>query len=312
MPCEIFDVCFSAIKSRTKCVSICLAVSLLPYKAAGSVLAAKRCITSHAVASMDFSGFGSFNHVRKQTSKPWPNSILYIFLSPLYGGQVIGGAPLAESCMMQKTRAGVLPCDIWMFFSPELKNVHQFRYCCQSRKVCSSFRSMFFLTDGECDFGSPIDSLLLDDKFFTCISSACRIHALRHVSQISTSLYIYMYIYIYFWHLSLSLSIYIYMYTFMGTAVRSSDLWTRIIKHHAIMYVHCHHLNQVVGKHNTSEACEITGESVHGRNMGSPQYLCLHGFRIPWKVVDKRCTGMYSEGSISHAKGNKSIYLEHF
>ena len=110
----------------------------------------------------------------------------------------------------------------------------------------------------------------------------------------------------------LSLSLYIYMYTFMGTAVRSSDLWTRIIKHHAIMYVHCHHLNQVVGKHNTSEACEITGESVHGRNMGSPQHLCLHGFRIPWKVVGKRCTGMYSEGSISHAKGNKSIYLEHF
>ena len=85
---------------------------------------------------------------------------------------MIGGAPLAESCMMQKTRAGVLPCDIWMFFSPELKNVHQFRYCCQSRKVCSSFRSMFFWTDGECDFGSPNDSLLLDDKFFTCISSA--------------------------------------------------------------------------------------------------------------------------------------------
>ena len=94
-------------------------------------------------------------------------------------------------------------------FSPELKNVHQFRYCCQSRKVCSSFRSMFFWTDGECDFGSPNDSLLLDDKFFTCISSACRIHALRHVSQISTSLYIYICIYIYIWHLSLSLSIYI-------------------------------------------------------------------------------------------------------
>ena len=125
-------------------------------------------------------------------------------------------------------------------------------------------------------------------------------------------IYIYMYIYVYIYIFDISLSLYIYMYTFMGTAVRSSDLWTRIIKHHAIMYVHCHHLNQVVGKHNTSEACEITGESVHGRNMGSPQYLCLHGFRIPWKVVDKRCTGMYSEGSISHAKGNKSIYLEHF
>ena len=130
------------------------------------------------------------------------------------------------------------------------------------------------------------------------------------VSDINISIYIYICIYIYIFLTSLSL--YIYMYTFMGTAVRSSDLWTRIIKHHAIMYVHCHHLNQVVGKHNTSEACEITGESVHGRNMGSPQYLCLHGFRIPWKVVDKRCTGMYSEGSISHAKGNKSIYLEHF
>ena len=119
---------------------------------------------------------------------------------------MIGGAPLAESCMMQKTRAGVLPCDIWMFFSPELKNVHQFRYCCQSRKVCSSFRSMFFLTDGECDFGSPNDSLLLDDKFFTCISSACRIHALRHVSQISTSLSLYIYI---------LTSLYIYIYIYM-------------------------------------------------------------------------------------------------
>ena len=125
---------------------------------------------------------------------------------------MIGGAPLAESCMMQKTRAGVLPCDIWMFFSPELKNVHQFRYCCQSRKVCSSFRSMFFLTDGECDFGSPNDSLLLDDKFFTCISSACRIHALRHVSQISTSLHIYICIYIYIFDIFLSLSLYIYIY----------------------------------------------------------------------------------------------------
>ena len=121
---------------------------------------------------------------------------------------MIGGAPLAESCMMQKTRAGVLPCDIWMFFSPELKNVHQFRYCCQSRKVCSSFRSMFFLTDGECDFGSPNDSLLLDDKFFTCISSAT-----AESMDCDTCLrYQHLYIYIYLTSFSLSLYIYVYFH----------------------------------------------------------------------------------------------------
>ena len=120
---------------------------------------------------------------------------------------MIGGAPLAESCMMQKTRAGVLPCDIWMFFSPELKNVHQFRYCCQSRKVCSSFRSMFFLTDGECDFGSPNDSLLLDDKFFTCISSATA--ESMHCDTCLRYQHLYIYICIYIYLTSLSLYIYI-------------------------------------------------------------------------------------------------------
>ena len=56
--------------------SNCVAANWLPYKAVGSMLAAKRCITStipcivyietrHAVASIYFAGFGSFNQSEK-------------------------------------------------------------------------------------------------------------------------------------------------------------------------------------------------------------------------------------------------------